>query len=102
MVHVDTDALRAAAEQFESQVAAKLAEARQALQSAQSLNYADFTTVQAPLASVLVESWNVQFRDLESKIGTAQDFRVGLRATAEHWDEADEASTVRDDVGGGR
>jgi len=102
MVHVDTDALRAAAEQFESQVSAKLAEARQALQGAQGLNYADFTTVQAPLASVLVEAWNVQFRDLQSKTDTAHDFRIGLRANAQHWDEADEASTVRDDVGGGR
>lgn len=102
MVYVDPDALRAAAGRFDSEVAAKLAEARQALQGAQSLNYADFTTVQVALASVVVEAWNFALRDLESKLDTSQDFRNGLRASAEHWEQAEEASTVRQDPGGGR
>jgi hypothetical protein len=101
MVLVDPEALRRAAGRFDSEVAAKLAEARQSLQQAQSLNYADFTTVQVALASVLVESWNFEYRDLESKIETSQDFRTGLRASAEHWEQAEEASTVRQDLGGG-
>jgi hypothetical protein len=102
MVYVDPDALRAAGGRFESQVAVKLGEARQALRAAQSLNYADFTTVQVALASVLVESWNFAYRDLESKIDATQDFRTGLRVAAENWEAAEAASTVREEPGGGR
>jgi hypothetical protein len=97
VVHVDTDALRRFANQFDTEVAAKLAASGTALRGAQAIEYSNFTTVHVPLAAVYVEAWNFHNRDLESKHQTAADFKAGLEATAEHWDEAERASTIRQD-----
>jgi hypothetical protein len=97
VVHVDTDALRRFAKQFETEVGTKLAAAGTALQGAQAIEYSNFTTVHIPLAAVYVEAWNFQNRDLETKHQTAGQFKAGLDATAEHWDEAEEASTIHPD-----
>ncbi len=97
MAKVDTDALRQFAQQFDSQVGAKLADAGTALRDAQAIEYSNFTTVHIPLAVVYVEAWNFANRDLETKRQNAVDFRGKLEATAAHWDEAEHASTIHQD-----
>jgi Excreted virulence factor EspC, type VII ESX diderm len=98
MVHVDIDALRRLADEYEDDVAAKLSAARAALQGARSIEYSNFTAVHIPLAVVYVEAWNFHNRDLESKIDSAGAVRVNLRQTADNWAAAERASTVREDL----
>jgi hypothetical protein len=99
MVHVDTDALRRYGSQFETEVRAKLEAAGTALQEAQAIQYTNFTTVHIPLAAVYVEAWNFHNRDLETKRQTATDFKDRLDTTAAQWEQAEEASTIRQEGG---
>jgi hypothetical protein len=98
MVDVDYAALRRLATRYGTDVATKLTEARTALQAAQGIAYTNFTAVHVPLAVVYTEAWNFHNRDLESKIGSAQAVEAGLRQTADNWERAEQASTVREDV----
>lgn len=97
MVYVHPDALRRFAAQLETDVAAKLAAATEALQPAHAIEYANFTNLHVPLAVVYVEAANFHHRDLETKQQTATDFRANLEATAAHWEQAEQASTVNQD-----
>lgn len=97
MVRVDTDALRRFADRFESEVGSALAAASTALQGAQAIEYTNFTAVHIPLAAVYVEAWNFHNRDLATKRQAASTFRTNLDATADHWDEAERASTIHPD-----
>jgi hypothetical protein len=94
MAHVDTDALRRLADDFENNVGVKLAAARTRLADAQGIEYSNFTNVHLPLALVYVEAFNFQNRDLETKRTTASQFRTNLRATADAWDLAEQHNTV--------
>lgn len=97
MATVDTDALRAVAGRFETEVAANLAKAKSALGQARSIEYSNFTNVHIPLAVVYVEAWNFANRDLDRKVDNAGEFAGRLRKTAADWDEAEHKSTVQQD-----
>lgn len=95
MPTVDTDALRAVAERFESEVGAQLDKAKQSLARAQGIEYSNFTNVHIPLAVVYVEAWNFENRDLETKRQNVTTFRDKLKKTADDWDSAEQASTIK-------
>jgi len=99
MVHVNIEALRRLAAEYDSEVAAKLTAARTALQGAQAIEYSNFTAVHIPLAVAYVEAWNFHNSDLESKIESAWAVKANLEQTADNWAEADRASTVREEPG---
>lgn len=99
MAHVDTDALRRLADDFENKVGTTLAAARTTLAAAQGIEYSNFTNVHLPLAAVYVEAFNFQNRDLETKRNTAAQFRTNLRATADAWDQAEQHNTIAPDGG---
>lgn len=101
MNHIDTDAVRRDADDFQDRVGAALQAAKTTLQAAQAITYSNFTAVHIPLAVVYTEAWNFQNRDLETKHATAIDFRTNLYNNAQAWDEAEQQSTVRVDTGGG-
>lgn len=101
MNHIDTDAVRSHADDFEGRVGAALQSARTTLQAAQAISYSNFTAVHIPLAVVYTEAWNFQNRDLETKNETASDFRTNLYNNAQAWDDAEDHSTVQIDTGGG-
>lgn len=94
---VDTDALRGFGDQFQTDVGAKLYAARATLQAAKEIEYSNFTNLHVPLAITYVEAFNLQNVDLEQKAQAADDFRRNLRASADAWDQAERASTVRPD-----
>jgi hypothetical protein len=99
MVHVNTAAIRRLAGDFETEVGANLTAARTALQAAQGIEYSNFTAVHVPLAVAYVEAWNFHNRDLESKTDVARTVTANLEIDADNWDEADRASTVREEPG---
>ena len=101
MNHIDTDAVRGYADDFQDRVGAALQSAKTTLQEAQAISYSNFTAVHIPLAVVYTEAWNFQNRDLETKNETATDFRTNLRANAQAWDDAEAHSIVQVDAGGG-
>ena len=101
MATVDTDALRAVADHFETEVAGHLAKAKSALGQARSIEYSNFTNVHIPLAIVYVEAWNFENRDLDRKVANAGEFAGRLKKTAADWDAAEHKSTVRPGDGGG-
>jgi hypothetical protein len=99
MVHVNTAAIRRLASDFDTEVAATLAAARTALEGAQGIEYSNFTAVHVPLAVAYVEAWNFHSRDLQSKAEFATTVAANLKVDADTWDEADRASTVREEPG---
>jgi hypothetical protein len=48
---------------------------------------------------VYVEAWNFHNRDLETKRQTATELKVGLDTTATQWEQAEQASTIRQEGG---
>ena len=101
MATVDTDALRAVAGRFETEVGAHLAKAKSALGQARSIEYSNFTNVHIPLAVVYVEAWNFENRDLDRKVDNAGEFAARLKKTAADWDAAEHKSTIKPGDGGG-
>lgn len=91
-VTVDTDALRALAGRFDSEVGKHLDDARSKLASVRELEYANFTTVAWTLATAYTEAANFENRDLETKRETASSYDTTLTKTANDFDAADAAS----------
>lgn len=91
---IDTAALRALAGKFDSEVDQRLGEARALLETATSIEYANFTAVTWPLATAYVEAINFELRDLDAKRSTASAYGAALTKTADDWDAAEHASTV--------
>lgn len=92
---VHTDALRGLAGRFDSDVGSHLDAALAELDGASSIEYANFTAVAATLAVAYVEAINFQKRDLQRKRDTATSYGIALKKTADDWDAAESASTVR-------
>jgi hypothetical protein len=93
---IDTGALRALAGRFDREIGKPLDDAGKALASdATSIEYSNFTAVAHALAVVYVEACNFAVEDLSSKRHNAADFGRMLVATADAWDKADHASTVK-------
>ena len=91
---IDTAALRALAGKFDTEVGQRISEARALLETATSIEYANFTAVTWPLATAYVEAINFELRDLDSKRSTASSYGVALTKTADDWDAAEQANTV--------
>jgi hypothetical protein len=89
---IDTNALRALAQRFDSEVGKHVTDARDKLASVRALEYSNFTTVAWTLATAYVEAANFENRDLETKQHTATDYGVALKKTADDWDTAEAAS----------
>jgi hypothetical protein len=92
---IDTDALRALAQRFDTEVGKHLADARAKLAAVRPLEYSNFTTVAWTLATAYVEAANFENRDLETKQHTTADYGAALKKTADDWDTAEAASTPK-------
>lgn len=97
MGKIDTDAIRRLADQFQTDVGAKLYAAKNTLQKAKEIEYSNFTTLHVPLAITYVEAFNFQNTDVEQKAQAADDFRLNLRSSADAWDKAEHANTQHPD-----
>jgi hypothetical protein len=89
---IDTDALRAIAGKFDTEVGKHLDEAMADLAGVKDLEYANFTTVAWSLATAYVEAANFQARDLQTKRQWTKDYDKRLAKTADDWDKGDHAS----------
>jgi hypothetical protein len=92
---VDPAQLRERARTFDTEIAPAIDRALAHLDGApRAVAFPNFSTIGFALATAYVEAVNYNLADLNTKSGSAYDFRSRLETTATDWETTEETNTV--------